>query len=123
MIRTRGLTHIQIAVVDLDVSVAFYQAVLGARELFRTDDAVFLNTPGSSDVITITTQGAFAGDPGGVLHFGFRLLDPADAPQAASVIEAAGGTILRRGEHGPGSPFIYATDPDGYTIEFWYEAE
>lgn len=33
----------------------------------------------------------------------------------------AGGTILRQGEFGPGLPFVYIADPDGYEIEIWFE--
>jgi catechol 2,3-dioxygenase-like lactoylglutathione lyase family enzyme len=124
VVRTRGVTHVQIAVADVERSMAFYKAVLGARELFRTDDgSVFLNTPGTNDTLTIANEPGSAGKEGGVVHFGFRLLDTADADAAAREIEAAGGRVLRRGEHGPGSPFVYARDPDGYIIEFWYEPE
>jgi catechol 2,3-dioxygenase-like lactoylglutathione lyase family enzyme len=35
--------------------------------------------------------------------------------------EEAGGRLLRRGEFGPGLPFAYVEDPDGYEIEIWYE--
>jgi catechol 2,3-dioxygenase-like lactoylglutathione lyase family enzyme len=33
----------------------------------------------------------------------------------------AGGKILQRGEFGPGLPFVYVADPDGYEIEIWFE--
>ena len=29
--------------------------------------------------------------------------------------------LLRRGEFAPGQPFAYIVDPDGYTIEIWFE--
>ena len=46
---------------------------------------------------------------------------PADIDEAVRVAEAAGAKILRRGEFGPGLPFVYLEDPDGYTIEIWFE--
>ena len=55
------------------------------------------------------------------LHFGFRLRAPAHSDEAVRQAEAAGATILRRGEFGPGLPYVYFTDPDGYTIEVWFE--
>jgi catechol 2,3-dioxygenase-like lactoylglutathione lyase family enzyme len=58
---------------------------------------------------------------GGIDHFGFRLTAPEDIDDAAREAEAAGGTILRRGEHAPGEPFLYVADPDGYEIEIWFE--
>ena len=36
-------------------------------------------------------------------------------------VKAAGARILRQGEFGPGSPYLYIEDPDGYTIEIWFE--
>ena len=41
--------------------------------------------------------------------------------QAIEEAKAAGGPILRRGEHCPGAPVVYIADPDGYEIEIWYE--
>ena len=29
----------------------------------------------------------------------------------------AGGKLQSRGEHAPGAPYAYLTDPDGYVIE------
>ncbi len=54
---------------------------------------------------------------GGVAHFGFRLADSADLDTALSEVEAAGGKLIRRGEHAPGVPFAYIEDPDGYVVE------
>jgi len=45
------------------------------------------------------------------------LADPSDVDAAIAEIEAAGGRLIRRGEHAPGVPFAYVADPDGYVIE------
>ncbi|HZN13165.1 MAG TPA: VOC family protein [Acidimicrobiales bacterium] len=120
MIETEGLTHIHLVVQDMARSLRFYQDVFGMNELFREgDDLVFLNTPGSSDTITLNASGdpATAGTSGGVEHFGFRLREGADLDDAIKQIEAAGGSLVRRGEHAPGIAFAYVRDPDGYEIE------
>ena len=118
MIETEGLTHIHLRVRDLDRSLRFYQGVFGMKELFREGDLVFLNTPGSADTITLNPgDDPSAGQSGGIEHFGFRLKDGASMDDAVAAIEAAGGTLLRRGEHAPGVPYAYVTDPDGYVIE------
>jgi catechol 2,3-dioxygenase-like lactoylglutathione lyase family enzyme len=52
-----------------------------------------------------------------VAHFGFRLTNTADLDAAIAEVEAAGGRLIRRGEHSPGVPFAYVEDPDGYLIE------
>lgn len=121
MIRTQGLTHIHLVVRDLERSLQFYQGVFGMEERFRDGpDMVFLNTPGSSDLITLNEdprEVQSAGVSGGVAHFGFRLATPSDLDAAIGEVERAGGRLLRRGEHAPGVPFAYVADPDGYVIE------
>ena len=36
-------------------------------------------------------------------------------------VKAAGGTVVERGEFVPGEPYAFVRDPDGYTVEIWYE--
>jgi catechol 2,3-dioxygenase-like lactoylglutathione lyase family enzyme len=106
---------------DLDRSLTFYKRVLGLEERFREGrHMVFLNTPGSQDLITLNEdphEAEAAGVNGGVNHFGFRLRDVAGLDAAITEVEAAGGTLVKRGEHAPGVPFAYIRDPDGYLIE------
>ena len=124
MIKTHGLTHIQLLVRDIKRSEQFYRQVFGAEELFREGpNWVFLNVPGTSDMITLTQPHASNESPGtmgGIAHFGFRLQDPNDIDRAIEEAIAAGGTLLRRGEHEAGQPFAHIADPDGYDIEIWY---
>ena len=111
MIRTQGLTHLHLVVRDLDRSLGFYQRVFGLQELFRE---------GSRDLITLNEdpdEAQLAGVNGGVNHFGFRLAQGTDLDVAIAEVEAAGGVLVKRGEHAPGVPFVYVRDPDGYLIE------
>ena len=121
MIKTQGLTHIHLVVRDLERSLRFYQGVFGMEERFRDGPKmVFLNTPGSPDLITLNEdpdEVQLAGVNGGVAHFGFRLADPAALDAAIADVKAAGGKLIRRGEHAPGVTFAYIQDPDGYVIE------
>ena len=121
MVRTRGLTHINLAVQSADRALAFYQRVFGVEEYFRDEGVVHARTPDCWDVITFDETAERAGDAGGVVHFGFRLVDPADIDQAVSEAEQAGGRLLRRGEFVPGVPYAYVQDPDGYEVEIWFE--
>jgi catechol 2,3-dioxygenase-like lactoylglutathione lyase family enzyme len=124
MIKTLGLTHLALAVRDLDRAIAFYQRAFGARILFRSDAKVEVSTGGSNDVISLElSDSAAIGSGGGIGHFGFRLARPEDIAGAATEIEAAGGVMVSEGEFAPGEPYLFARDPDGYTIEIWYERE
>jgi len=120
MIKTCGLTHIHLMVKDVHLSLDFYQKVFGMQVRFWAGDTlVFLNTPGSNDVIALhqaeTDQPTGSG--GGILHFGFQLEDKADLESAIGEVVAAGGALKKRGEFMPGVPFAYVADPDGYEIE------
>ena len=121
MVRTYGLTHIGLAVKDAERSLRFYRDVFGAREVWRGPGSIQVTTPGSHDVIAFEEKPSKAGKMAGVTHFGLRLVDAKDIDAAARAIEAAGGKIVERGEFVPGEPYVFAKDPDGYTIEVWYE--
>ena len=121
MVKTFGLTHVAVAVRDVDVASAFYRQVLGAVEVYRQDGFVQLQTPGTRDVLVFEQQPDRAGRSGGIAHFGFRLQDPKDIDAAAREVASAGGVVKEQGEFVPGEPYLFATDPDGYEIEIWYE--
>jgi catechol 2,3-dioxygenase-like lactoylglutathione lyase family enzyme len=120
-IRTHGLTHIALAVRDPKRSLRFYQKVFGAVPVYEGEDFIQAQTPGSRDVLVFERNPDLAGRTGGIVHFGFRLVDPADINRAMQTVKAAGGTILRYGEFCPGEPYLFCHDPDGYELEIWYE--
>jgi catechol 2,3-dioxygenase-like lactoylglutathione lyase family enzyme len=121
MVKTFGLTHVAVAVRDVGRAAAFYRNVFGAVEVFRQDGFVQLQTPGARDVLVFEEKPELAGKSGGVAHFGFRLQNPADIDAAAKAVKDAGGVVKEQGEFVPGEPYLFATDPDGYEIEIWFE--
>ena len=121
MVKTFGLTHIALAVRDLDRSARFYRDVFGAQEVYKKDTFVQLQTPGTHDVIVLERHPERAGPAGGIMHIGFRLTDSSDIDHAAAEVTRAGGTIREKGEFCPGEPYLFAFDPDGYEVEIWYE--
>lgn len=120
MIKTQGLTHIHLVVRDLERSLHFYKNVFGLEERFRDGPKmIFLNTPGSNDLITLNEDSSEwdqAGVSAGIAHFGFRR-HGTDLDAAIKEVEAAGGKLVEKGEHQPGSLYAYVQDPDGYVIE------
>ena len=121
MIKTYGLTHLALAVRDVDRASKFYRQVFGAVEVYTQAGFVQLQTPGSRDVLVFEEKKKDAGKSGGIAHFGFRLQNPKDIAAAARAVKKAGGKVTEQGEFVPGEPYLFATDPDGYAIEIWYE--
>jgi catechol 2,3-dioxygenase-like lactoylglutathione lyase family enzyme len=121
VIKTYGLTHVALAVRDVERAAKFYRSVFGAVQVYRQDGFAQLQTPGSRDVIVLEQSPKHAGKSAGIAHFGFRLQDPKDIHAAARAVKRAGGKVKDQGEFVPGEPYLFATDPDGYEIEIWYE--
>ncbi len=121
MVKTHGLSHLALSVLDPDRSLAFYSSVFGVREYFRDEATIQVLGPGQYDVLAFERRPADAGAPGGIIHFGFRLTRPEDIDAAIAAVKDAGGTVTSRGEFGPGLPYAFVHDPDGYEIEIWFE--
>jgi catechol 2,3-dioxygenase-like lactoylglutathione lyase family enzyme len=121
MVKTHGLTHISLAVADPARSMRFYGELFGFEEYYRDDASIQAKRPGGWEVVAFERAPKLAGKPGGIGHFGFRLVTPDDIDHAVEEAQRAGGELLRRGEFAPGFPFAYVADPDGYEIEIWFE--
>ncbi|TMI97924.1 MAG: VOC family protein [Bacteroidetes bacterium] len=119
--KTYGLTHIAIAVRDLDRTLAFYQQVFDVEVMYHQDEFLQVTTPGSNDIIVFEKKKADYGKTGGIAHFGFRLRQAKDIDEMAERIKTAGGKIIDKGEFVPGEPYVFFKDPDGYEVELWYE--
>ena len=119
--KTYGLTHIAMAVKDLDQTLAFYQKVFEVEVMYYKDDFLQVRTPGANDIIVFEKKKADYGQTGGIAHFGFRLRSAKDIHEMANRIKTAGGTITDQGEFVPGEPYIFFKDPDGYEVEICYE--
>jgi len=120
IIETYGLSHISLSVNDPEVSLAFYTELFGVREYFRDENHIQVLGPGEHDVLAFERRHDH-GLSGGIHHFGFRLTSPDGIESVIEKAKAVGATILRHGEHRPGEPHLYISDPDGYEIEIWYE--
>ncbi len=129
MIKTRGLTHINLNVSDIERSVRFYREAFGLEVL--TDyrgpmgphpdgRQVIMTTPGAVDVFSLSQVDGAPIGPGGLSHFGFNLQRDEDVDDAIAEIEQLGGKLLKREEYeynGIRERHAYMTDPDGYVLE------
>jgi catechol 2,3-dioxygenase-like lactoylglutathione lyase family enzyme len=66
MVKTHGLSHVALSVLDPDRSLAFYNSVFGVREYFRNESTIQVLGPGQYDVLAFERRPAGAGAPGGI---------------------------------------------------------
>lgn len=129
MIRTRGLSHINLNVSDIERSVRFYQDIFGLELL--TDYSgpmgphphgrqMIFSTPGCEHVIALSQVNGASIGGGGLSHWGLNLERGDDVDNAIAQVVAAGGRLLSRDEYefeGIRERHAYVADPDGYVIE------
>lgn len=119
---THGIRHVHLLVRDHERSVAFYQSVFGMEPRFRDGDIVFVSSPSGHDslalhVVSDEESLALVGQQGGYEHFGITVKDRDRLDDAIALVIDAGGSLVEKGEHAPGVPYAYVSDPDGYVIE------
>ena len=86
MIRTFGLTHLNLAVRDAERSFRFYSQVFGLYAVYREQGIVQAQTPGCKDVIVFEQNAGRPGESAGISHFGFRLTTPNDIDDAIEAV-------------------------------------
>jgi catechol 2,3-dioxygenase-like lactoylglutathione lyase family enzyme len=119
---TYGLTHIAVAVKDIQRTAEFYQNIFGMEVMYNESGFLQLTTPGSHDILVFEEKpDVQIGKSGGIAHFGFRLRDPEGIRTITKKVKETGTRIVDEGEFLPGSPYIFFKDPDGYEVEVWYE--
>lgn len=121
-IETRGIRHLHLMVSDHSRSVAFYQHVFGMEVGFRDGSILFLHSPGGRDDLALhqadtDDERGRVGHHGGYEHFGITVTDRNRLEEAIALAIEAGGQLVDKGEHAPGIPYAYISDPDGYVIE------
>jgi catechol 2,3-dioxygenase-like lactoylglutathione lyase family enzyme len=129
MIRTRGLSHINLNVTDIERSMRFYRETFGFELLHDYAGPigdhpwgrqVVMSTPGASDLIALSQIPGDPIGPAGINHFGLSLLSDDDLDDAIAQVERAGGRLVRRGSAEVDNiieRFVYVQDPDGYILE------
>jgi len=127
-IPVRGLDHIVLRVVDLDVMVAFYGEVLGCPVERRQDEIGLVQLRAGAAMIDLVPVDGKLGRAGGAApgpegrnldHLCLRV-EPFDEAAIRRHLDAhgvaAGPVESRYGAEGEG-PSIYLSDPEGNTVE------
>ena len=115
--KTKGLYHIQINVLDMDRSLAFYTGFLGMKVAFRAGELVFLSSQDGGDLLTLNPTGVQVDNKtGGLQHFGF-MVSPEEMDKGLMEAEAHGVEVVSTGQHEDGERYVYLRDPDGYLVE------
>jgi catechol-2,3-dioxygenase len=128
MVKLKELGHILLRVLDLERSKKFYSEVLGFH-ILEEDPAhggTFMALPGQSHAIDLfqakDLEAAARQTPGvrGLGHIAFRV-DSEDAlREAYATLKEHGVEITRTIDH-VSQKSIYFNDPDGNTLEIYYE--
>jgi len=120
--KTYGLTHLAIAVNDVEKTMRFYQKVFEMETMYYQKGFLQMRTPGCNDILVFEEKKSNEiGKSGGISHFGFRLREPDHIEEIINKVIEAGGDIIDKGEFVKGSPYMFFKDPDGYEVEVWYE--
>lgn len=120
--KTYGLTHLAIAVEDVNRTMNFYQNVFDMQTMYHESGFIQLTTPGCNDILVFEEKkDRPIGQTGGIAHFGFRLKNATDIDEIINRVMNAGGKIIDKGEFVKGSPYVFFKDLDGYDVEVWFD--
>ena len=115
--KSSGFSHINIRVRDPARSSKFYKEILGMRVAFSEMPRALFMTSGG-DLLTLARA---KGRPrSGGMHFGFRVKDKEEYIQWKSWLKSKRVKISSEREEESGGG-LYFKDPDGYSIEVYYE--
>jgi catechol 2,3-dioxygenase-like lactoylglutathione lyase family enzyme len=109
----RGLSHLQLAVSDVERAARFYVGVFGLEERYRADNGVvYLRIPGTTDHVALRPDA----DGGRASRFGFRPFRSTDADELIGRVRELGGSLVLRRQLAPGVVEVVVADPDGNVI-------
>ena len=111
-----GIGHVHLIVADHERAARFYSQAFGLKEHFRVRDRLVFMGNDAATLIVLDAEQTAAGK-GGIDHVGLSPAAGQNLDAAVEDVVRAGGRVVQRGEHAPGLPFAYVTDPDGNTLE------
>ena len=119
-----GINHITIRVNKIEPAEEFYGGILGFELVRKMGRSMAVYRIGSEDTIVIV-EAETSYDPNSrdfrVDHFGFYLNSPEEVDEMEAYLRDHEVTILSGPANRKNGRFLFATDPDGNMIEFFYE--
>lgn len=121
-----GINHITIRVNEIERSEEFYGKILGFELVRKMGQSMAVYKIGNEDTLVIV-EAETSYDPNSrdfrVDHFGFYLDSEDEVDEMAAYLREHEVTILSGPSNRKKGRFVFASDPDGNLLEFFYESE
>lgn len=121
-----GINHITIRVNEIERSEEFYGEILGFELVRKMGQSMAVYKIGHEDTLVIV-EAETSYDPNSrdfrVDHIGFYLESPEKVDEMAKYLRENEVTILSGPSNRKKGRFVFASDPDGNMIEFFYESD
>lgn len=119
-----GINHITIRVNDIERAEEFYGDILGFEPVRKMGKSMAVYRVGEEDTLVLV-EAETSYDPSSrdyrVDHFGFFLDSEEKVDEMAAYLRKHEVTVLSGPANRKRGRFVFASDPDGNMIEFFYE--
>lgn len=121
-----GINHITIRVNDIQRAEEFYGEILGFELVRKMGQSMAVYKVGDEDTLVLV-EAETSYDPASrdyrVDHFGFYLGSEEEVDEMAEYLRENEVSILSGPANRKLGRFVFASDPDGNMIEFFYEED